>query len=210
MARPGNMSIGVVYVSVAMVLGAAILLMLSPAFEDESKVSLALRASAQLAFFNYVIIFVARPARQLMPNGFTLLLLQKRPHLGVSLAAIMTVHLALIAWWFVFVLQERPPLLTLLIGGVAYLLILLMLITTYAAPARALGPRNWRRLHKTGLYFIGAVYFNALVRDVIAKPSDPVYLAIGVLMVFAITVRLAAYAKTKLKFQKTAAIESAR
>ena len=208
MARPGNVSITVVYISVAIVLGAAILLMLAPAFEDESNVSLALRVSAQLAFVNYVIIFVARPARQLVSNGYTRLLLQKRPYLGVSLAAIMTVHLALIAWWFIFVLQERPPVLTLFAGGVAYLLILLMLITTYAEPARALGPRNWRRLHKTGLYFIGAVYFNALVRDVIAKPTDPVYLAIGVLMVIAITVRLAAYVKTK--FQKTAAIESAR
>ena len=208
MARPSNAAISLVYASVALVLGAVMMLMLSPDFEGQSSVSRALRLSAQLAFVNYVIIFVARPSRQLLPNGFTGSLLRKRPYFGVSLAAIMSVHLALIAWLFIFVIHERPPLLTLIAGGVAYLFILLMLLTTYAAPARALGARNWRRLHKTGLYYIGAIYLNALVGDVIGKPSDPVYLAIGVLMVFAIAVRLAAF--VKIRTQRTAAIESDR
>ena len=208
MARPGNVSISLVYLLVAGMLGAAIWFMIAPAFEDESRVSYALRSSAQLAFLTYVIIFVARPLRQLLPHRFTQTLLRIRPYLGVGLAAIMSVHLVLIAWWFIFVARQSPPLVTLLAGGFAYLLIFLMLITTYAAPARALGPRKWRLLHKTGLYVIGAVYLNALIRDVIAKPSDPVYLATGILIVVAITVRTAAYAK--VKYQRTAAIASDR
>lgn len=206
MARPTNASITSVYLLVAAILGATTWFMIAPEFADDARVSRALRVSAQLAFLTYALIFIARPMRQLMPNRLTQTILSKRPYLGVSLAAIMSVHLVLIAWRFAFVIHERPPLQTLLLGGTAYVLIFLMLITTYAAPARALGPRNWRRLHKTGVYFIGAIYLNALVRDVFAKPSDPVYLVIGILIALVIAVRVAAFAKQK--YQSTAAIAS--
>lgn len=208
MARPGNTSIVLVYALVLASLGVLVMAVISPDFEDEASVALALRLTAKLAFFVYLAIFMARPFRELFANSITHALVRNRPYLGTGFAAIMTAHLALIAWWFVFVTGQGLPAGTLIVGGVTYLLILLMLITTFEAPARALGPTTWRRLHKTGLYVVGAVFLNALIPDVIAMPSDPVYLATGILIVVAIAVRVWAYLKRRR--QNTAATESAR
>lgn len=208
MARPGNSSIIAVYGAVLASLGILVIAVMSPAFEDDTSVGHALRLTAKLAFFVYVTIFMARPLRDLLPNSFTRVLVRNRPYLGTAFAAIMTGHLALIAWRFGFVTGQSVPLATLIPGIVAYSLIFMMLITTFEAPARALGPIRWRRLHKTGLYVVGILFANALIPDVIAMPSDPVYLTAGIVIVVAIAVRVTAYLKRKR--QKTAAIESAR
>lgn len=208
MTMSSNVSKFATYVLVLAMIGGTIVVLISPDFEDEATVAFTLRLSAKLAFFVYVLIFMARPLKQLFPTSLTQSLLRLRPYLGLSFAAIMSAHLALIAWWFVFVVRESPPAITLLIGGIAYALIFLMAITTFAAPARALGSQIWRRLHKTGLYLIGAVFLNALIPDVMAMPSDPIYLAAGMLIVLAIALRVTAFAKSGN--QKTAAIESAR
>ncbi len=208
MTISSNVSKLATYVLVLAAIGVLIVILISPVFEDEATVAFALRLSAKLAFFVYALIFMARPLQQLFPTPVTQSLLRSRPFLGLSFAAVMSAHLALIAWWFVFVARESPPVTTLLIGGIAYAFIFLMAITTFAAPARVLGPQNWRRLHRTGLYFVGAVFLNALIPDVIAMPSDPVYLAAGIVMVIAITLRMTTFVKSRN--QKTAAIESAR
>lgn len=93
-------------------------------------------------------------------------------------------------------------------SSTAYALMFLMAMTTFPAAARALGPRNWRRLHKTGLYFIGAIFVNALSGDIVEKPTDPYYLAAAILIVLAITIRATAFIREKN--QRTAAIESER
>lgn len=208
MSRPRNRSIVTVFGLVLVASGAIVLFLVSPDFRDDDSVSLALRLTARLAFFVYLAIFMARPLAELFPTARTRSLRAARPYLGVAFAAIMIVHLALIGWRFGFVIGQVPPAVTLLAGGVTYTLILLMLVTTFEAPARALGPVAWRRLHKTGLYVVGAVFLNALVRDVISHPSDPVYLGIGILIVVALVLRVSAYARRRT--QKTAAIDSAR
>lgn len=208
MARPGNSSIISVYGLGLAVTGVAMLALIAPAFAEETSVALAMRTTAKLAFFVYIAIFLARPLKDLVPNSFTRSLVSYRPYLGLIFAAIMTVHLALIAWWFIFITRQSPPVMTLIVGGIAYALVFLMLITTFEAPARALGPANWRRLHKTGLYWVGAVFANSLLPDAIANPTDPVYLASATLIAAAIAVRVTAYVMRRR--QKTAAIESAR
>lgn len=175
---------------------------------DESNLGLALRVSARLAFVIYILVFVCRPLRQIMPIPLTHALFRNRRYIGISFAAVMTVHLALISWLLLFVVDEGRSLTSLMPGIVTYMLITLMLVTSFDAPARALGPKNWRRLHKTGLYWIGTIFAVALVPDVIDYPSDPVYLAIGALMILAVMIRVTAFVKRK--DQSTAAIDSVR
>ena len=181
---------------------------LAPAAMDESNLGLALRMTARLAFVIYILVFVTRPLRQIMPMPLTNALLRNRRYVGISFAAVMTMHLALISWLLLYVQDDGRTLASLLPGIVTYLLITLMLVTSFDAPARALGPKNWQRLHKTGLYWIGTIFAVALVPDVIDYPSDPIYLTIGALMILAIIIRAAAFVKRKN--QSTAAMESAR
>lgn len=56
-----------------------------------------LRWTARMSFVIYLVIFVARPLRQLLANGTTNWLLKERRSLGISFAAMHSVHLALIA-----------------------------------------------------------------------------------------------------------------
>ncbi len=72
-------------------------------------------------------------------------MLKNRRYFGIVFAGSHTVHLALI---IKFALDpiNLPP--TLLIGGTAYALLQLMLITSFNAPAAAVGPVAWRRLHR--------------------------------------------------------------
>jgi len=181
---------------------------LAPDAMDESNLGLALRVTARLAFVIYILVFVTRPLRQVMPTPLTNALFRNRRYVGISFAAVMTMHLALISWLLLYVVDEGRSLTSLTPGIVTYMLISLMLVTSFDAPARVLGPKNWRRLHKAGLYWIGTIFAITLVPDIIDYPSDPVYLAIGALMILAVIIRVAAFVKRK--DQSTAAMDSAK
>lgn len=191
-----------------LICGVPVLLYLAPDPFDDSRIGLVLRLTARLALVVYVVVFVGRPLRRLCPNRFTTSLLRNRPYIGLALASVMTVHLAIIGWRFIFVLGEWPGWVELLAGGIAYTLLYLMAITTFPAPARALGWRNWGRLHKTGLYWIGGIFAASLIPDVVAMPTEPVYLATAILIIGAVAIRASAFLKQRP--QRTAATDSAR
>lgn len=152
-----------------------------------------LRQTARLGLYIYLLIFILRPLQQLYPSDIGRKFLRNRRYVGVAFAGVMTAHLVLIAWFWFFVIREPIPVLLLIGGGGAYLMMLLMLITSFDSTARALGPRNWRRLHKVGLYWIGAVFANTIVPDVIREPGNFFYLLTALLMLGAIAVRVLAW-----------------
>lgn len=175
------------------------LLILWPDAMDESKLRLALRASAKLAFLIYALVFITRPLQQLVKMPLSNAMFRNRRFIGIGFAAVMTGHLALIGWLLLFVAEEGRSLASLVPGIITYTLVFLMLLTSFDAPARALGPKNWRRLHKIGLYWIGAIFGVTLVPDVIDYPTDPVYLGIGILMVVAVSLRIAAFVRIRVR-----------
>ncbi len=168
-----------------LVTGVPALLFVSQADNLEDSLRAVLRSGARLALLIYLLIFVARPLRQLWASAPARWLLARRRYLGISFAGVMTVHLFFLAWLRGFALN--------LPGGIAYLLILGMLITSFNGPAAALGPRRWRILHKTGLYYLGIAFAVTVVRALYREPLDPLHLAFGVLMLGAAGVRLAAW-----------------
>lgn len=149
---------------------ACLLFLRSYGFSDENLVGL-LALTARIAFMIYLVIFVVRPLRQLLPNDLTKWLLHERRSLGIAFAAVHTVHLGLIFTRHDLESLLDRPLIGTVVGATAYLLMYLMLLTSFNAPARSIGPKNWRRLHKTGLYFIGFVFFATLLPE----PGQPVY-----------------------------------
>lgn len=82
-----------------------------------------------------------------------------------------SVHLALIACRFNTIPNLEFDVLNGVFGGTAYALMYLMLITSFDAPARAIGPKAWRILHKTGLYFLGLIFVATLLPD----PGDEMF-----------------------------------
>lgn len=142
-------------------------------FHGRSDVNLVvlLTLTARIAFMIYLLIFVARPLRTLLPNELTKWLVRERRSLGIAFAAVHTVHLGLILTRHDLASLLDRPLIGTAVGATAYLLMYLMLLTSFDAPARRVGPKNWRRLHKTGLYFIGFVFLATLLPE----PGQAVY-----------------------------------
>ncbi len=130
-----------------------------------------LRLTARTSFMIYLLIFVARPLWQLSKADWSRRLLRERRSLGIAFAAMHTVHLGLIAYRYGTVPGLQYEVSNGIFGGTAYALIYLMLITSFDAPARAIGPKNWRRLHKTGLYFIGLIF----VATLLPEPGQPLF-----------------------------------
>lgn len=137
-------------------------------FSDET-LRVLLRLTARVSFMLFLVVFVARPLRQLVPADWTRRLLRERRSIGIAFAAVHTVHLALIAWRFSAFPELEYAVSGGVVGGLAYALIYLMLLTSFDGPARAIGPAAWRRLHKTGLYVVGFVF----VATLLPEPGAP-------------------------------------
>lgn len=138
---------------------------------NDGNLVLLLKLTARLSFMIYLVIFIARPLRQLITSNLTRWLVRERRSLGIAFASMHTVHLGLIAMRFSELPLFERPLIGTIFGATAYTLMYLMLLTSFDAPARAIGPKNWKRLHKTGLYFIGFVFIATLLPE----PGQPVY-----------------------------------
>jgi DMSO/TMAO reductase YedYZ heme-binding membrane subunit len=156
---------------------------------SEDNMLLSLRLSAWAALLVYLVVFVARPLNQLVTSPFSKRLLRSRRSTGIALAAIMTVHLILLL--IANVAPFNIP------GATVYLLMFLMVMTSFdSAPAR-MGPRNWRWLHKAGLYALGIGLFSAVGREFLQTPLDPVYLVLTILIMAAVAIRVTAFWKTR-------------
>lgn len=127
---------------------------LAVADASEENVRLLLRISARMAFVVLLVVFVARPLRDMFHTPLTLSLLRNRALFGAAFAGIHTGHLALLVLrvrmfpdFDLFAAGNIP-------GALTYLLIYAMLLTTFSGPRRAIGPGAWRVLHKLGLFWL--------------------------------------------------------
>lgn len=159
----------------------------------DDNLRLVLSLTARVAFMIFLLVFIARPLRQLVRTDLTKRLLKERRSFGIAFAAVFTVHLGLIVYRFSTVPGLEYPLTSAIVGGTAYALTYAMLVTSFDGPARAIGPRAWRSLHKTGLYYIGAIFLVTLLPE----PGQPILaverLWFVVLTSAAIVIRLTAY-----------------
>ncbi len=165
----------------------------------DENLRLLLRLTARIAFIVYLIVFVARPLQQLVAISTTRWLLRERRSFGLTFVSIHTVHAALILYLaktsadFDFVPSEN------LLGAGIYVLILLMAITSFDGPARALGPVNWRRLHKTGLYVIGLTFLQTLLPGTREELFEPERTWLIISTGGAVFIRMTAFFATRKK-----------
>jgi sulfoxide reductase heme-binding subunit YedZ len=183
--------------STALVAAACVAYLAAAGLADDD-IRLLLRLTAQVAFVILLLVFIARPLRDLIKTPLTLALLKNRKQLGVTFAGIHTVHMTLIFYRaqqvpdFEFNLASNLP------GMVTYVVIYLMLITSFSGPAKAIGPKAWAILHKTGLFLITAVFAQTQLPRSMDDLADTNWGLVG-LLIFALLVRGIAFFSNRNK-----------
>ena len=147
---------------------------------------LVLRATARTSLVLFLAVFVASPLRATWPSRATHWLVENRRYLGVSFATSHTVHFAAIIG-LTRVSPERPDLVVVLLGGLGYAFILAMAATSFDTTAAWLGPRRWKVLHTSGVYYIWSVFTLTLLGGVM---HDPLSLFSVTLLAAALLLRL--------------------
>ncbi|MFK7734356.1 MAG: hypothetical protein AB8B48_22220 [Pseudomonadales bacterium] len=157
----------------------------------------ALRWTGRLAFFVFLIPFVASPLRTLVKSDFTAMLVRIRRSAGIAYGGMQSVHLLIIT--AAIKASETNPfdVPTLVVGGAGLGLAILMMLTSFDVPAKMLGAKAWKVLHRTGFYVFAFVYFF----DFVIKPFEvglpAEYWPFMALTVAAFALRFAAWQKRK-------------
>lgn len=176
------------FLSSLLVTGSASLLTVIVADFSEDSFGLVLRWSARLALVIYLLIFIARPLRQLGTHPLGRSLVRNRRFLGIGFASVMTVHLVFLTW--------HNGLTVNLPGFITYAMVYLMLFTSFDRPAAWLGPKRWRVLHKAGLYWL-AIPFSVSIFGRLVTTGGAAYVVLAALIVLALAVRVAAFRRTR-------------
>lgn len=161
--------------------------------------SAVLRFTARTSYALYLAAFVAAPLAALSASPIFRRLRANRRYLGVGFAASHTVHLAAIIRFG----SLQPGLydaVTLALGGLGFVFLAAMTTTSFNRTTRMLGPRAWKALHKTGMYYLGIIFVATAAGNIAARPAYLIYpasfLAVWALRLYiALRVRPAAGAR---------------
>ena len=115
-----------------------------------------------------LVAFTASSLATLWPSPRTRWLLSNRRYFGLAFAFGMAWHFMFVSYFMISFGKRLPPRdLTLDLIGIVFLVA--MTLTSFRRIARRLSLRNWRRLHKTGIYTLWFLptffYFDDFVRD---------------------------------------------
>lgn len=159
------------------------------------------RYTARFAFLIFIIAFASGALALLFPSDATRWLRRNRRYTGLSFALAHFLHLIAIVALFA-TLGEMPGLVTIVGGGLAYVFIAAMAATSNDWSVRKLGPRNWRRLHLAGVYYVWAIFMNSyLGRLASDAPPEPkwIFALTAGLGFAALALRIAAWMRKRRK-----------
>jgi DMSO/TMAO reductase YedYZ heme-binding membrane subunit len=125
-------------------------------FEVEG-VRMVVRYTARTSLLLFCLAFSAAALHRLWGSPFTRWQLRNRRYLGLSFAVSHLIHAVAIVCFAVM----APPLFaaatspaSFIFGGIGYAFIIAMAATSFDRTARAVGPRAWRILHTSGVYYL--------------------------------------------------------
>ena len=150
-----------------------------------------IRATARSSLLIFLAAFAASSLARLWPAPTTRWMIRNRRWQGLGFAFSHLVHLIAILWLFGVYGGETPPppMRTIVGGGIAYVFIALLAATSWNGAVRALGARNWQRLHKAGVWYIWLIF---MVSYGGRAAINPLYLPPAMLLVGAAALRLVA------------------
>jgi sulfoxide reductase heme-binding subunit YedZ len=160
-------------------------------------IRMGIRATARTSLALFLPVFAASALIALAPGPATGWLRRNRRYIGVGFAASHTIHGILIIAFATIDPEQfwsRTSMATLYSGGLAYLFIFVMAATSFDRAVRWLGPRNWRILHTTGLWYL---WISLVITFGKRGPEMPVYWLAVVLLVITLALRLAARVRAR-------------
>jgi DMSO/TMAO reductase YedYZ heme-binding membrane subunit len=105
----------------------------------------------------FALIFSISPWHYFAPSELTRMALRRRRHLGLAFGYHHLVHLALLLTYLGA--SGHGLNMSRAAGGmVGYVFLVVMMATSSDAAVRRLGPTNWKRLHRTGLWYLWIVF----------------------------------------------------
>ena len=163
-------------------------------------VDIALRVSSKVSLVLFFFIFIASPLNNLLPSKFSFQLLKYRRQLAIVFGiTLLQSHFMLIFLQFLIDSEriwDQISLSDIFIGGTGILLLILLLATSFKKYASQLEPRNWKALHKIGLYFLWLVFtLDQIEKYFLLTPRGrpEFYVPFLILMFSALGLRIIAY-----------------
>jgi methionine sulfoxide reductase heme-binding subunit len=155
------------------------------------------RLTARTSFVLFLAAFTASSLALLIPSNFTKSLVRERRYLGLAFSFSHFAHASVIvayaniapdAFWIGRTPMSNIP------GYIAYVVIALMTVTSFSAPARLIGPRAWKVLHRSGVWLIAVAFTISFYQRI---PMNKAYAIPVVIILSAVLLRaLAPIVKT--------------
>ena len=160
------------------------------------------RYTARLSFACFVLVYLAAPLYQISQAAPLLWLRQNRRNAGISFGLLHSIHLGALISFFVMT-PNQAELPTIIVGGGAYVAMFAMLATSNDAAIRALGTKNWRRLHKFGIHYLAVVFALTYVLSLTLPPAMHKPYGLIAIAWLIIVLRIVQYIATLLKGKQT-------
>jgi hypothetical protein len=179
--------------AVAATIGALALLFAARDGFDPAGLGMALRFTARTSLVLFLLAFCASSLRKLWPSPQTQWLLRNRRYVGLSFAASHGVHLAAILAFAATApheFREATSPVTFIFGGIGYAFIAALAATSFDRTAAALGPRAWKVLHRTGVFYLWVQFTLSFVKH---HDGTAVYWGFLGLLAAAMALRVAAW-----------------
>ena len=190
LGRPDRRGGPIFFVIIATAIAITAMIALAVTPDHVAGVRLIIRVTARTSLPLFLAAFSASALARVWPTDTTRWLLANRRWLGLSFAWSHLVHLLAI---FTLVRSDNALFWTLtnpvsITGGsIAYLFIAAMAATSFNAAVRALGPRRWALLHRTGLWMIWLVF---LISNAKRIPGSGWYAVPCLLIIAAVALRV--------------------
>jgi DMSO/TMAO reductase YedYZ heme-binding membrane subunit len=138
-------------------------------------VRMVIRFTARSSLLFFCLAFAASALALLWPASGTRWLRRNRRYLGLTFAASHAIHAVAIVCFAVmapadYAVATTPA--SYIFGGIGYAFIIAMAVTSFDRTAATIGPRTWRILHTTGIYYL---WFQFIVSFGMRIPQMPNY-----------------------------------
>jgi DMSO/TMAO reductase YedYZ heme-binding membrane subunit len=128
-----------------------------------------LDATGRAGMITFTAAFIASPLHKLFSSSFSRWLLKNRRFIGIAFGfQHLVFHLPAVIWFLVI---AKAPIDAIITGGIGFVFVIPMLITSFNAPAKWIGARNWKILHTTGMFYLMYVFIISFFPGISGNPS---------------------------------------
>ncbi len=141
---------------------------------DVDGVRLVIRFTARTSLLFFCLAFSASALARLWPAAPAHWLRRNRRSIGLSFAASHAIHAVAIGLFAAMApadFRDATSPASFIFGGLGYAFIITMAATSFDRTAAAIGPRAWRFLHTTGIYYLWFQFMVSFGKRIPAMPN---------------------------------------